>query len=342
MVYEQYWQAKNRTLLTQKERLRKSAQSLNLSKEARHRLEWFIYYESRGEHSASLTCRHFGIARSLFYKWKARFNETNLQGLEDASRSPRSKRKRVANSLKDGRIIALRKHYPAYGKEKLKVLYEQIHQEPITAWYVQRVIEVYHLQRKKKPMKSRKHRETAKKKVIELKKKPATGFLLHLDSIVLHRNNLKRYIITAIDEHSRIAYARMYTTHASSGARDFFRRPHYLLEGNILHVHTDNGSEFHKHFEEGLQDLNLTHWWSRPQTPKDNPKNERFNRTLKEEFLQFGNYTSDVGVFNQKLTEWLVEYNAIRPHQSLGYQTPLAFAQEQGDLSMMYSSSTVT
>jgi transposase InsO family protein len=339
MVYEQYWKAKNRQLLSPETRLRESAKSLKLSKEARHRLEWFIFYESVGK-DVSLTCRHFGIGRSLFYKWKVRFDGTHLQALEDASRSPRSKRKRVASSLKDGRVIALRKRYPAYGKEKIRVLYERIHEESITSWYIQRVIETYHLQRRQKPRKVGKYPKTKKKKVIELKKEPVTGFLLHLDSIVLHRNSLKRYIITAVDEHSRIAYARMYTTHASRGATDFFRRLHYLLEGNILHVHTDNGSEFHKHFEDGLQELNLSHWWSRPRTPKDNPRNERFNRTLKEEFLQFGNYTSDVAVFNRRLTEWLVEYNAIRPHQSLGYKTPLAFAEGHRDLSMMYSSST--
>ncbi|MFZ1539207.1 MAG: integrase core domain-containing protein [Chromatiaceae bacterium] len=340
MVYEQYWKARNSTLLPQEERLRQSAIALRLSREARHRLEWFIFYESKGERIVSLTCRHFGIGRSLFYKWKARFDEAHLQTLENVSQSPRSKRKRVSSSLKDGRIIALRKHYPAYGKEKVRVLYERLYGETITSWYIQRVIETYHLQRRKKQRKSYKEHGKAKKKVTDLEKKPYNGFLIHLDSIVLYRNNLKRYIITAIDEHSRIAYARMYTSHTSMGAKDFFQRLHYLLEGDILNVHTDNGSEFHKHFEEALQKLNLSHWWSRPRTPKDNPKNERFNRTLKEEFLRYGNFTPDTRVFNRKLTEWLVEYNSVRPHQSLGYQTPLAFAKKQRDLSTMYSSST--
>ena len=113
-----------------------------------------------------------------------------------------------------------------------------------------------------------------------------------------------------------------------------------MLDGSIVHVHTDNGNEFHRYFEEGLRTLNLNHWWSRPRTPKDNPKNERFNRTLQEEFLQLGNYHSDLLVFNRNLTEWLVEYNAVRPHQALGYRTPLVFAEEQGELSTMYSSST--
>ncbi|MBT7717286.1 transposase, partial [Candidatus Uhrbacteria bacterium] len=45
-------------------------------------------------------------------------------------------------------------------------------------------------------------------------------------------------------------------------------------------------------------------------------------------------------VFNKRLTDWLVEYNAIRPHESLNYLTPLQFAQTTKDLSTMWSSCT--
>lgn len=342
MVYEPYWQARKKTLLPREERLRKAALTLELSRIARNRLEWFLYHESKGQKNVTLTCRHFGIGRSLFYKWYARFDEENLRILEDTPRTPGKKRARQATPAKDERVIALRKQYPAYGKEKLRVLYEQIYQEVITSWYIQRVIETYRLQRRTKGRKPYKKHGKAKKKITDLLKEPATGFLLHLDSIVLYRTSGKRYILTAVDEHSRIAYARMYTSHASMAATDFFKRLHYVLDGSIVHVHTDNGSEFHKQFETGLEELGLIHWWSRPKTPKDNPKNERFNRTLKEEFLQFGNYHADPIVFNLRLTEWLVEYNAVRPHQALGYRTPLRFAEEQQHLSTMWSSSTIS
>jgi transposase InsO family protein len=339
MVYEPYRAAKRRRLLPREERLRKEVLALGLSKQARNRLEWVLYRERSG---ASLTCRHFGIGRSLLHKWVSRFDEENLRTLEDLSRAPKRNREREASPLQDGRVIALRKRYPAYGKEKIKVLYEREYGEPITSWYVQRVIETFHLQRRKKGRKPYKRSGKAKKRVTDLLKRPETGFLLHLDSIVLHRNSLKRYILTAVDEHSRVAYARMYTSHASLSATDFFQRLRYLLDGNIVHVHTDNGSEFRKHFETELEQFGLPHWWSRPKTPKDNPGNERFNRTLKEEFLRFGNYVSDTSVFNRRLTEWLVEYNAVRPHQALGYRTPLSVAEEGRGLSTMGSSSTLT
>ena len=46
--------------------------SVSLSKEAKQRLRVIDYYLSC--HSVSLTCRHYGISRSYFYKWYKRFN----------------------------------------------------------------------------------------------------------------------------------------------------------------------------------------------------------------------------------------------------------------------------
>jgi len=44
-----------------------------------------------------------------------------------------------------------------------------------------------------------------------------------------------------------------------------------------------------------------------------------------------GNYIDDVDVLNRHLTGWLVEYNFNRPHQSLGYATPIEFLTEKLD-----------
>ncbi|NLC31391.1 MAG: transposase [Candidatus Moranbacteria bacterium] len=63
--------------------------------------------------------------------------------------------------------------------------------------------------------------------------------------------------------------------------------------------------------------------YSRVRTPKDNPNNERFNRTLQEEFIQPGNFNSDPNIFNRDLVKWLIEYNFKRPYKALNYQTPM-------------------
>lgn len=345
MVYENYWKARkynNGSTVTNKyDRWRSIAKALKLSKEALCRLEWIVFYYTKANQNTGLACRHFGISRSVFYKWLRCFNEVNLRSLETKSRKPKTVRSRAAVPLKDGRVIALRKQYPYYGKKKLAVLYRRQYKEEITDWYIQRVIEQYRLYfKKRKKHYVQRKKVTVKKKITDCIRKPVTGFLIHLDTIVLHLHGVKRYIITGLDEHSKIAYARMYTSHGSNAAKDFFQRLHYLLEEKVENVHTDNGSEFHKHFDSALQALSLAHWWSRPRTPKDNPSNERFNRTLKDEFLNWGNFHPDTAIFNRKLTDWLVEYNSIRPHETLNYLTPLQFAEKTMHLSTMWSSCT--
>ena len=56
-------------------------QAASLSKNALKRLTWIDWYSSNGK-NAALTCRHFGISKSLFYRWKNRFNPKNLKTLE--------------------------------------------------------------------------------------------------------------------------------------------------------------------------------------------------------------------------------------------------------------------
>jgi transposase InsO family protein len=106
-------------------------------------------------------------------------------------------------------------------------------------------------------------------------------------------------------------------------------------------VTTDNGSEFHGEFDEACQKLNIPHYWSRVKTPKDNATNERFNRTLSEEFIEMKGMAADIPTFNHELTEWLVEYNFRRPHQALNYAPPINFVYQHERLLPMYPSSTI-
>ena len=168
-----------------------------------------------------------------------------------------------------------------------------------------------------------------KKRITELSIDQRVFFLFRLDTIVRHWEGKKRYILTAIDTVSRLAFAHMYTSHSSAYAADFLYRLKHLTNGKIENVHTDNGSEFHKDFEKACQEMKLPHYWSRTRTPTDNPHNERFNRTLQEEFIQLGNHILDPEIFNRNLTEWLIEYNYFRPHESLGYVTSMCFIQKQ-------------
>ena len=312
------------------------AQFLKLSKNACLRLEWIIYYQTTAKKNASLTCRYFGIrSRKTFYKWYHLFDDSNLRSLEDRDRVPKRRRQREISPCQEQRVVQIRKRYLRWGKEKLAIIYQKTFQEKISKWKIQKTIEKYRLYyhpARTERLRKKRARAQKKKRITELKTKPLLGFTLHLDTIVIYWNGLKRYILTAIDHFTKTAFARMYTTPSSYSAADFLYRLNYLLDGKIINIHTDNGSEFQKCFGQACQELNLTHYFSRNRTPKDNSSNERFNRTLEEEFIQMGNFTPNTNIFNKNLTEWLIEYNFVRPHLSLNKLPPIEYAQKYHQL----------
>ena len=312
----------------------------NLSKEAKQRLKWMDYYYQC--ENVSLTCRHFDIPRKTFYKWFNRYEPNNLFTLEDQSRAPVNKRQKEITSEQEMRVVQLRKQHICYSKIKLAKIYLREYGEPISSWKIQYTIVKYKLYpnpRKTAKITRKRLSAVKKKRITELKKKPKNGFLVCLDAIELRCNNLKRYIFTGIDSFSKVAFARMYRHANSYNADDFLNRLMYLTNGQIENIQTDNGSEFEKHFRHSCERINLNRYFSRPRTPKDNPVNERFNRTLQEEFVNLGNFTPDVVQFNSNLTKWLIEYNFYRPHYSLNNETPINI-NNSIKVSPMYPSGT--
>lgn len=312
-----------------------------LSPQARKRLAWMDYYRKCG--NVSKTCRYFGIARKTFHHWKKRYRPFHLESLEEKSRKPLHTRNWEVTKLQEVRIKALRGQHIRYGKEKLKIIYQQAYGQSISSWKIQRVIEknrLYYNPAKTERRRKRRKASEPKRRITELKKQKRQGFLVQADSIVLHWDGLKRYILTGIDHYSKIAFARMYPSKHSKHAADFLRRLYYLFNAKIENVQTDNGSEFAKHFKQACSELKLNQYFSRVKTPTDNAFDERFNRTLREEFVALGNRTTNLDVFNRRLTEWLVEYNFHRPHQSLGYKTPINFHYHYHKVLPMYPSST--
>jgi len=312
----------------------------DLSKQAKQRIKWFDFYDKCK--NVSLACRYFGISRKTFYKWHNRYDRKDIATTEDQDKAPIRKRQREITPEQRTRIIQLRKKYIRYSKIKLAKIYQREYNEFISSWKIQKVIEQYKLYynpRKTARITKKRLRAVKKKRITELKKKPKTGFLLCLDVVETRWNNIKRFIFTGIDYFSKVAFARIYKNANSYNAADFLNRLLYLTNGKVENIQTDNGSEFEKYFNLGCQNSELNRYYNRPRTPKDNSVNERFNRTLQDEFVNLGNFTPDVIQFNHRFTEWLIEYNFRRPHETLNYETPINI-NNSTKVSPMYSSST--
>lgn len=304
-----------------------------LSFPARLKLEWIIFYFTQGKKNAKVTAKYFGINRKTLHKWLKRFDEENLRSLEEDSRAPHKVRGWEVTRKQEERIISLRKKHIKYGKEKLKVIYKREYKEEISAWKIERVIRKHQLyfdptKVKKKTLKQRISK--TKTRISEMVKKDEYGFLWHIDTIILYWYGVRRVIFTAIEDLTKIAYARIYPTNSSVFAEEFLKRLMYVVEGKVEFMHQDNGVEFAGDFEKACCDLGVLQVYSRPHTPKDNPSLERFNRTIQDEWLDLSEEgLNDIKIANVDLTNWLIEYNNYRPHESLDYQTPLEYAQQQ-------------
>ena len=66
-----------------------------------------------------------------------------------------------------------------------------------------------------------------------------------------------------------------------------------------------------------------------PRSPKLNGGVERAHRTHTEEFYEITDSTFEIADLSKELLEWEGIYNTVRPHQALGYLTPLRFLEQE-------------
>lgn len=342
-----YWKAID-IIPTKWQLLRKLGKDI-LSLKAQEKLEWIIFYYTIGKTQTTNTAAYFSITRKTLHKYLSRFDERNLRTLEEHSRRPEKTRTWAVTYQEEANIIDLRKRNMEYGKKKLKVLYGREYGEKISTWKIECVIRKHKLYPDKRKHDKRVEKRSKSSSKVRINTVKETlkdinefGFLWHIDAIIIWWYGSRRIIFTALEDKTKIAYARVYKTNTSGFAQDFLKRLIYLVEGKVEIMHSDNGSEFAGAFEDACKKLKILQIYSRPYTPKDNPALERFNKTVQEEWLDFSEVgLDDITEANYDLTTWLIKYNDYRPHDSLDNLTPLEYAQQNFfKVSPMWSAST--
>lgn len=189
---------------------------------------------------------------------------------------------------------------------------------------------------------NRKKRATSPKQRIQKgyqAEKP--GSCIQIDTVVRFDHGVKRYILTAIDLYSRFSFAYAYSRLSSEAALDFYLKLETIAPFSIKAVKTDNGLEFHGHFDDNLQKQHIIHYFSYPRTPKSNAFIERFNRTIQEECIdEAWDIYTNLNQFNERIIDYLLYYNTVRPHHALQLQTPLGVITKELLLSNMSVTST--
>ena len=98
-------------------------------------------------------------------------------------------------------------------------------------------------------------------------------------------------------------------------------------DGKPVLIRSDNGPEFvATALENWLKTFNIGTSYITPGSPWENPYIESFNGKFRDECLNREMFTS---LLEAKIIvdDFVLEYNNVRPHSSLNYMTPNAFAQ---------------
>lgn len=301
--------------------------SASLSKDALRRLTWIDWYYLNGR-NAELACRHFGISKSLFYRWKNRFNPKNLQTLEFDTKTRRPKRVRETTLLLSvkKRIYEIRLQDPEKSKYEIQ---EELKREGIFSGqsaiqnFINKNKELLNIQHHKRVRKHRNYKIARIKAAIELREKDL-GSLVQVDTKYFYILNKKFYIFSAIDCKSRYGFIYCYKTISSASGKDFIRRVREYFPFPIQAINTDNGSEYLLEFHKEIISWGIPHYFTDPNCPKQNGRVERFHQTAEYEYFNYqDDLLDDLTMINQKCMEFNTKYNTKRFHRSLGYKTPL-------------------
>jgi len=99
-------------------------------------------------------------------------------------------------------------------------------------------------------------------------------------------------------------------------------------------IRVDNGPEFiSKNLDLWAYINGVTLEFSRPGKPTDNAFIESFNGKFREECLNASWFLNEKDA-KSKCEAWRKEYNELRPHSSIGQQTPMEFALASGQASL--------
>ena len=221
-------------------------------------------------------------------------------------------------------MLDLSRRHPRYGYRRITALLRR------KGWRVNRK-RVYRLWRReglKVPVKQRKRRRLGSSDNSVVRRKAEhINHVWSYDFVMDQTEDGRRLkLLPVLDEYTRECLTLEVARNMK--ARDVIEVLEHLLivRGAPEYIRSDNGSEFIADaIKKWLADIGVKTLYIEPGSPWENAYSESFNSRLRDELLNrevFGNMLAA----RVLLGDWRLEYNHRRPHSSLDYMTPAAFA----------------
>jgi transposase InsO family protein len=279
------------------------------------------------------TGERFQVDAKTVRKWRDRFLAEGEAGLGDRSSRPKRSPNRTPRSCRR-RVLQLRRER-RWGAEHIA------HEVGLAASTVQSILRSAGLGRL-----DRGDRATSSKHRPRRYQRERPGELIHIDvkkiaaippggGWRMHGKANRprrvfagyRYIHTAVDDRTRVAYSEILDDEQADTAAAFLVRAalwFQLHSVTIERVITDNGACYRSRaWAAACSAASITHKRTRPYRPQTNGKVERFHRILLEEWAYIRDWTSEterVAGYDR----FMHFYNQHRSHGALGWLSPIA------------------
>lgn len=273
--------------------------------------------------STNLIAKKYNLSWNTVNKWR------NSDDLSDKSSRPRKLRTNLSKQEED-LICFERKQF----KKTIDDIYLSLENriDNVYPMKIYRVLKRYNLARLPDEFKQEERK-------IKKFKNYGIGFV-HIDLLYAPKiEQIRRYVYTAIDRVSKVAYIKFSSSKTKESGASFLKEVLKFYPYKINYILTDNGTEFchnalPKHikakqthpFVKLCLDNEIKHRTTKFCHPWTNGMAERFNRKIKDNVLKKFCFKS-IFEMEEKTIDYANKYNHEIKLKSLNYQTPAKFVE---------------
>jgi transposase InsO family protein len=268
--------------------------------------------------------RRYGVARQTVHRWIARYRGGGLGALADRSHRPKGCPHQMPAAI-EARVLEIRRVHDEWGPIRIRhaLAREEVSPLPGRSSIYRALLRAGMIEARRRRRRKADYRRWERPASMELWQLDVMGRVFLADGTELK-------VVTGIDDHSRFCVLATLVPRATArrvcaAFAEAIRR--YGVPEEVL---TDNGKVFTARFghraaetlfDRICRENGITHRLTAVRSPTTTGKIERFHKTLRRELFAKHSFTT-IEEAQQALDAFVEDYNALRPHQSLGERTP--------------------
>jgi transposase InsO family protein len=274
--------------------------------------------------SVAEVARRYGVARQTVHRWIARYRGGGLGALADRSHRPKGCPHQMPAAI-EARVLELRRIHDEWGPIRIRhaLAREEVTPLPGRSSIYRALVRAGLIAARRRRRRKADYRRWERPAPMQLWQLDVMGRVFLADGAELK-------VVTGVDDHSRFCVIAKLVPRATARRVCAAFAEALSRYGVPEEVLTDNGKVFTARFgqraaetlfDRVCRENGITHRLTAVRSPTTTGKVERFHKTLRRELFAKHSFAT-IEEAQQALDAYVEEYNALRPHQSLGERTP--------------------